>query len=265
MPVVILGAGPAGLSAAYELSNHGREALVLEKDPVVGGLARSVEYKGYLFDIGGHRFFTRVPLIEKMWREVLGDDLLTRPRLSRIYYRSRFFRYPLDATDALAGLGPWEALRCAASFARAQLSPRHPERSFEDWVSNRFGRRLFEMFFRTYTEKVWGIPCDQIRPEWAAQRIRGLSLSSLVRHSLMGAGGGRKPIRTLIDQFHYPRRGPGMMWARVREIAESRGTRVLLNKPVERIFWRKGAVQAVQQVARISAARALSAVFQSAI
>ena len=246
VPVVILGAGPAGLSAAYELSNHDVESVVLEQDAVVGGLARSVEYKGYLFDIGGHRFFTRVPLIEKMWREVLGDDLLTRPRLSRIYYRSRFFRYPLDATDALAGLGPLEALRCMASFARARFSPRWPERSFEDWVSNRFGSRLFEMFFRTYTEKVWGMPCDQIRPEWAAQRIRGLSLSSLLRHSLAGRGNGRKAIRTLVEEFHYPRRGPGMMWTRVRELAETRGARVLLSKPVERVFWRKGAVLAVQ-------------------
>lgn len=245
-PVVILGAGPAGLSAAYELSNHGVPAVVLEKESTVGGLARSVEYKGYLFDIGGHRFFTKVPLIEQMWRDVLGDDLLTCSRLSRVYYRSKFFRYPLDAADAVAGLGPIEALRCLASFARARCFPRLPERSFEDWVSNRFGRRLFDIFFRTYTEKVWGIPCDQIGSEWAAQRIRGLSLASLVWHSLRPPKNGRQPIKTLIDQFLYPRRGPGMMWTRVQEIVESRSSQVLLETGADRILWQRGQVLAVR-------------------
>ncbi len=245
-PVIILGAGPAGLSAAYELSGHGVRAEVLEKDDTVGGLARSVEYKGYRFDIGGHRFFTKVPLIERIWRDVLGDDLLTRPRLSRVYFRSKYFQYPLDAREALAKLGPLEALRCSVSFARARCFPSRPERSFEDWVSNRFGRRLFELFFRTYTEKVWGMPCNQIRAEWAAQRIRGLSLWSLIFGSLRPRRDGRQPIKTLIGEFLYPRRGPGMMWSRVREIVESRGSRVLLNTGVERILWKSGAVRAVE-------------------
>ncbi len=244
-PVVILGAGPAGLSAAYELSGQGVRALVLEKDSTVGGLARSVEHQGYLFDMGGHRFYTKVPIVEQMWRDVLGDDLLTRPRLSRVYYRSKFFRYPLDVRNALAGLGHVEALRCAASFAHARLFPRKPERSFEDWVSNRFGRRLFNIFFRTYTEKVWGIPCDQIRAEWAAQRIRGLSLASLVWSALRPSRKGEPQIKTLIDEFLYPRRGPGMMWNRVREIVESRGSGVLLEKGVDRISWHKGRVLSV--------------------
>ena len=137
-PVVILGGGPAGLSAAYELSGQGVRSLVLEKESSVGGLARSLQHQGYLFDIGGHRFFTKVPIIEQMWRDVLGEDLLTRPRLSRVYFRSKFFQYPLDARNALAGLGPLEALRCLASFVRAHCFPRKPERSFEDLVSNRF-------------------------------------------------------------------------------------------------------------------------------
>jgi len=244
--VIILGAGPAGLSAAYELSNHGVCSVVLEKDSIVGGLARSIDFKGYSFDIGGHRFFTMVPLIEQMWRDVLGDDLLTCSRLSRIYYRSKFFRYPLDAADALHQLGLGEALRCMASFAHARCFPRRSERSFEDWVSNRFGSRLFDIFFRTYTEKVWGIPCNQIGSEWAAQRIQGLSLAALVWNSLRGPKNGRQPIKTLIDEFLYPRRGPGMMWNRVREIVESRSSKVLLNTPVDRILWKRGRVIGVQ-------------------
>ena len=245
LPVIILGAGPAGLSAAYELSGKRVRTLVLEKDSTVGGLARTVNYKGYLFDIGGHRFFTRVPLIEQMWREILGEDLLTRPRLSRIYYRSKFFQYPLDLKNALVGLGPWEAARCLASFLRARCAPREPERSFEDWVTNRFGSRLFKIFFKAYTEKVWGIPCEQIRPEWASQRIRGLSLASLVWHSLRGSRNGNPPIKTLMGEFLYPRLGPGMMWTRTREVVEQRGAKVVLDTPVEKILWRRGGVFAV--------------------
>src|SRR5690348_90889 len=155
-PVIILGAGPAGLTAAYELSQNGVRSIVLEQDSVVGGLARTVEYKGCRFDIGGHRFYTKVPYIEKIWKEVLGEDLLVRPRLSRIYYRSKFFRYPLEPRETLAGLGPAEALCCFASFMRARLAPSYPENDFETWISNRFGHRLFETFFKSYTEKVWG-------------------------------------------------------------------------------------------------------------
>jgi protoporphyrinogen oxidase len=179
-PVIILGAGPAGLSAAYELCGQGIGSVLLERDSVVGGLARTVEHNGYRFDIGGHRFFTKIPSIEKIWKDVLGDDLLVRPRLSRIYYRSKFFRYPLEPLDAVVGLGPVEAFRCLFSFLRARLSPSLPEDDFATWVSNRFGTRLFESFFKAYTEKVWGIPCSQIRAEWGEQRIRGLSLSTLV-------------------------------------------------------------------------------------
>lgn len=251
-PVVILGAGPAGLAAAYELVRHGVRPLVLERDTVVGGLARTVEYKGFLFDIGGHRFYTKIPLVERMWREVLGEDLLTRPRLSRIYYRGRFFRYPLEPLDALAGLGLLEALRCALSYVRARLAPRKPEDDFETWVSNRFGRRLFEIFFRSYTEKVWGMPCCRIRAEWAAQRIRGLSPGSILRNAVsVLPREKRSQVRTLIRQFEYPRRGPGMMWQRTRELVEAGGGRVVLGAPVERIFWAPGRVVAVQAGGRL--------------
>ncbi len=233
-PVVILGAGPAGLTAAYELSSQGIQSVVLEKDCVVGGLAQTAEYRGFLFDIGGHRFYTKVPLIEKIWRDVLGPDLLVRERLSRIYYRSHFFQYPLEPLDVIRGLGITEVMRCGSSFLKAKLFPRRPEEDFETWVSNRFGKRLFDIFFRGYTEKVWGIPCSEIRAEWAAQRIRGLTLGSVIRDAL-GGGQNRGEIKTLIRQFLYPRRGPGMMWSRMAEILDSRGVRVLLNSPVEKI------------------------------
>ncbi len=245
-PVIILGAGPAGLSAAYELSGSGVGSIVLEQDSVVGGLARTIEYQGYRFDIGGHRFFTRLPYIEKIWKDVLGDDMLVRPRLSRIYYRSQFFRYPLEPLDAIMRLGAGEALRCAASFLRARLAPSLPEDDLESWVSNRFGRRLFKTFFESYTEKVWGLPCRQIRSEWGEQRIRGLSLSTMFWNSVRrGANKGRTP-KSLIKEFYYPRLGPGMMWSRMREIVERKGARVVLNAPVEEICWQQGRVTSVR-------------------
>ena len=234
-PVVILGAGPAGLTAAYELAQQGVRSIVLEQDSVVGGLARTVEYNGYRFDIGGHRFFTKAPYIEQIWKDVLGDDLLVRRRLSRIYYRQKFFQYPLEPFNAFRGLGPVESLWCAASFARSRLAPSLPEDDFATWVSNRFGRRLFRIFFQGYTEKVWGMRCHQISAEWGSQRIRGLSLTSILRDALGGRLRSRETTRSLVRQFYYPRQGPGMMWSRMREMIETLGSEVILNAPVEEI------------------------------
>ena len=183
-PVVIMGAGPAGLTAAYELSKHGMPSVVLEANSMVGGIASTAEYKGYRFDIGGHRFFTKVAMVNRMWQEVLGDDFIRRPRLSRIFYNNKFFHYPLQPVNALFGLGLVEAVRCGLSYLKASVLPEKPETNFETWVSNRFGKRLFSIFFKSYTEKVWGIPCRQIGAEWAAQRIRGLSLLSVVWNAL---------------------------------------------------------------------------------
>lgn len=253
-PVVIVGAGPAGLTAAYELLKYDIQSVILEKSNTVGGLAQTAEYKGYLFDIGGHRFFTKVTLVEQMWKEVMGADFLSRPRLSRIYYNSKFFQYPLVPLDALKGLGLKEALRCGVSYLKAQLFPIRPETSFEAWVANRFGRRLYSIFFKTYTEKVWGIPCTELSAEWAAQRIRGLSLMSLVKNALFpqkGSANKDKVIKTLIHEFHYPRRGPGMMWQRFRELVEARGSRVVFEAPVEKIFWEPGRVTAIQAGGRL--------------
>ena len=213
-PVIIIGAGPAGLTAAYELVKLGLHSVVLEADVQVGGLARTVNYQGYRFDIGGHRFFSKVPLINELWQEILGEDFLVRPRLSRIHYSGYFFDYPLKARNALAGLGPLEALLVGLSYTKAQLLPAREETNFAQWVSNRFGDRLYRIFFKTYTEKVWGIPCTEISADWAVQRIRNLSLSEALRSALFGVQQAKdgRVITTLIDSFHYPRFGPGMMW-----------------------------------------------------
>ena len=246
--VLIIGAGPGGLSAAYELTKLGMGAVVLEADPQVGGLSRTVTYRGYRFDIGGHRFFTKVPLVEAMWHEILGEDFLRRPRLSRIHYRGRMFDYPLKPLNALAGLGVAEAGRVCASYARARLAPSREEVSFEQWVANRFGYRLYEMFFKTYTEKVWGIPCSDISADWATQRIRNLSLGEALRNALFKSSRSTagEVITSLIDQFHYPRYGPGMMWERCAERVVEQGATVRYGLRVDRIRHRRGRVECIE-------------------
>jgi protoporphyrinogen oxidase len=239
--VVILGAGPAGLTAAYELSKHAVPATVLERDPLrVGGIARTYEHRGYRFDIGGHRFFSKNQEIEDLWTEILGDELLTRDRASRIYYRGRYFDYPLRATNALWNLGPLETALCLASYVRARLRPVRDPRTFEDWVTNQFGARLFRIFFKTYTEKVWGVPTSEISADWAMQRIKGLSMSEVVRSALLPRRAPREReqvIKTLIDRFRYPRRGPGQMWERVAELLAARGREVRLGVQVRSVRW----------------------------
>lgn len=230
-PVLIIGAGPAGLTAGHELCHHGLRPLLLEKADKVGGIARTEEYKGYYFDIGGHRFFTKVAEIQRLWEEMLGDEFRVVPRLSRIFYQGRFFKYPIDLFDALAKLGPVEGFRILISYSKARLWSSRTEDNFEDWVINRFGRRLYEAFFKTYTEKVWGIPCHEIGAEWAAQRIQGLSLIVAVTHALFR----RSRAKSLIGEFHYPLRGPGMMWQRFRQSIESQGGQVWLGAKVLRL------------------------------
>lgn len=244
---VVIGAGPAGLTAAYELSKLGIGSTVLEADRQVGGLSRTVNYNGYRFDIGGHRFFTKVPLIQEIWNEILGEDFLVRPRLSRIHYRGNFFDYPLKATNALAGLGPIEALIVGLSFTKAKLFPHSEETNLEQWVANRFGHRLYEIFFKTYTEKVWGIPCNQISADWAAQRIMNLTLPEAVRNALFNGGRSRNGeiITTLIEQFNYPRYGPGMMWERCEELLAGQGNETVRGIKVEKVRHRHGRVECV--------------------
>jgi len=230
--VIIIGAGPAGLTAGYELTKHNIQPIVLEQGDKVGGLARTENYKGYHFDMGGHRFFTKSEPVNQMWHEVLGDEFLRRPRLSRIFYQDKFFFYPLKSMNALTGLGIWQAILIIASFIKWQVFPYKKEETFEQWVTNRFGKRLFEIFFKTYTEKVWGIPCSELKAEWAAQRIKNLSLKTALLSMLVKPGDS---ITTLIEEFHYPRFGPGMLWSEVKNRIEGRGGHVHLNSPVLRI------------------------------
>ncbi|HTN51158.1 MAG TPA: FAD-dependent oxidoreductase [Anaeromyxobacter sp.] len=244
-PVVVAGAGPAGLAAGLALARAGRAVKVLEASDGVGGLARTMERDGYRFDVGGHRFFTRVPEVRALWRDLLGDDLLVRQRRSRILFRGRFFDYPLTAGSALAGLGAAEGLRIALSYARARLRPVRPEASLADWFTNQFGRRLFETFFRPYTEKVWGRRCEDLAAEWAAQRIQGMSLRAALADMLRRGSGGQ---RTLVTEFEYPRLGPGLLWERMRAEIERRGGEVLLRHRLTRVHHEGGAVRAVEAV-----------------
>jgi protoporphyrinogen oxidase len=247
---VIIGAGPAGLTAAHELSAAGRPVVVLEQDPQhVGGIARTVSYKGFRFDIGGHRFFSKNAEIEKLWGEILGDRMLERERLSRIYYRGRFFKYPLETWDALSQLGLLKSSACVLSYLAARVRPRREIRSFEDWVVNAFGRRLYEAFFRSYTEKVWGIPCSEISADWAAQRIKDLSMRVLIRRALgLGKRNGQV-IKTLIDRFRYPMHGPGEIWEELARTVQSRGAALKMGETVVAVQRGKDGVSSITTAA----------------
>jgi protoporphyrinogen oxidase len=229
---VVIGAGPAGLTAAYELAKLGLCPLVLEQQNIVGGLASTAQYRGYYFDMGGHRFFTKVEEVKKIWNEVLQHDFLHRPRLSRIYYNGKFFYYPLRPLNALKGLGVWEGLLIVLSYLKSQLVPARREDTFEQWVTNRFGKRLFQTFFQTYTEKVWGISCRELKAEWAAQRIKDLSLRTALLNTFLKS---RRTIKTLIEEFDYPRYGPGMMWNAVKAEVERQAGTVRMESEVVRI------------------------------
>jgi protoporphyrinogen oxidase len=233
-PVVIIGAGPAGLTAARELTRRGAAVDICEADTAIGGLARTVAYKGFRFDIGGHRFFTKSAVVMSIWRSILGPEFLRRGRLSRIYYRGHFFDYPLKPANVLIGLGATDSIRVLLSYVAARLRPVKPEVSFADWVTNRFGRRLYRIFFAAYTEKVWGMSPESIRAQWAAQRIKGLSLSSAVLHMLLPfrRGALTAKAKTLIHEFDYPRLGPGMMWEAMADQVTAAGARLRTGAPV---------------------------------
>src|SRR6476661_7277881 len=228
--VAIIGAGPAGLTAAYLLSKNNVPVTVLEADPVyVGGISRTATYKGFHFDIGGHRFFSKSKAVEDFWTEILPDDMLVRPRSSRIYYNGKFFAYPLRAFEALIKLGVFKSALCLLSYFKAKLFPVKNPKNFEDWVSNQFGKRLFNTFFKTYTEKVWGMSCKEISADWAAQRIKGLSLGSAIKNALFPQrynGDRTHVIKTLINSFRYPRKGPGMMWEACAAKTQAMGGKV---------------------------------------
>ncbi|WP_430417678.1 NAD(P)/FAD-dependent oxidoreductase [Parasphingorhabdus sp.] len=240
--VAIIGAGPAGLTAAYLLSKKGYSVKVIEKDlKYVGGISRTVEHEGFRFDIGGHRFFSKSQEVVDLWNEILPDDFIQRPRMSRIYYEGKFYSYPLRAFEALWNLGIWRSTLCMVSYAKAKVFPNKNVKSFEDWTVNQFGYKLYSIFFKTYTEKVWGMPCDEMSADWAAQRIKGLSLWSAVIDGLKRSLGlNKKPndgmeTKTLLETFRYPRLGPGMMWDAAKAHVEAKGNDVLMGHSLKQL------------------------------
>jgi len=237
-PIAVIGAGPAGLAAAHRLAHLKKKPLVLEKARQAGGLARTETYKSYCFDLGGHRFFTKIPSIQSLWMEMLAHDFIKVSRKSRIFYRQQYFDYPLNLMNTLRNLGLIESICILGSYLKSRIHPCPREDTFEQWAVNRFGQRLYRTFFKTYTEKVWGIPCSQISSKWAAQRIKGLSLMSAVAHALIGG----QPSKTLIDAFHYPRKGPAMMWERIIEAIRAADGTILMKTPVSRVYHHAGRI-----------------------
>ncbi len=270
--VAIVGAGPAGLTAAYLLTKAGLSVTVIEKDPrYVGGISRTVEHDGFRFDIGGHRFFSKSEEVVNLWNEILPDDFIQRPRMSRIYYEGKFYSYPLRAFEALFNLGIVRSTLCMASYVQAKLFPNREVRSFEDWTVNQFGRKLYSIFFKTYTEKVWGMPCDEMSADWAAQRIKGLSLGAAVLDGLKRSLGLNKApndgmaTKTLLETFRYPRLGPGMMWDAARDKVVAGGNHVLMGHSFKQLTqdqltgrWRLTAAIADGGETVISAAHVIS-------
>ncbi len=241
-PVLVVGAGPAGATAAWQLAREGIQVALIEQLDRPGGIARTEQVDSARFDIGGHRFFTRLPEIEQIWHHLLGDQLRTVTRLSRIYFRGQFLEYPIRLGDVISKLGLAETLRILLSFIATRLNPRRPERSFEDWVVNRYGRRLFDLFFRAYTEKVWGISCQELSADWAAQRIRSMSLMTVLRQAILGRSGAR----SLATQFLYPRLGVGQMWEAMVDEIRRLGGSVFMGHRLRRIYLCDSKVAAVE-------------------
>ena len=239
--LAVAGGGPAGLTAAYQAAKAGLSPIVLERSEYMGGIARTINYKGYRFDIGGHRFFTKVQKVQELWVEILGDAFLWRPRMSRIYYNEKFFSYPLKPVDAFLKLGPIQSAACVASLLGSKIRPIRDETGFDAWVINRFGKRLFDTFFKSYTEKVWGVPCSEIKAEWAAQRIKSLSLSGVILNAFFKSG----KHTSLIERFQYPRLGPGQMWESCRDKIRAMGGTVLTGMEVVRLNHRDGKVESL--------------------
>ena len=243
--VVIIGAGPAGLTAAFELNRRGVTSTVLEATDMVGGISRTVERDGWRFDIGGHRFFTKVKEVEALWHEILPDeDFLLRPRMSRIFYDGKYYDYPLKPFNALKNLGFFEAVLCMLSYAWARVRPPKDQRFLEGWISARFGKRLYHHFFKSYNEKLWGRPASDISADFAAQRIKNLTILNAITTALKPKRNQRE-ITSLIEEFQYPKYGPGMMWEACRDKVEAQGTKVVMQAPVTTLRHEGGKAVAV--------------------
>jgi len=244
-PVVIAGAGPGGLTAAYELTRRGQHPVVLEADDVVGGISRTVVRDGWRFDLGGHRFFTKVPEVEALWHEILPEgDFLLRPRMSRIFYDGKYYDYPLKAVNALRNLGLFEAVLCGLSYAWARVHPPKDEANYENWLVARFGWRLYRTFFKTYTEKVWGVEVSDMPADWAAQRIKNLDLRKAVLNALLPRR-KQTEITSLIEEFQYPKYGPGMMWEVCADKVQAAGGTLHLGSRLTRIHVEGGRARSV--------------------
>ena len=246
-PTLILGAGPAGLTAGYLLAKQGLPVILFEAEDQVGGIAKTEVRDGpggeYRFDLGGHRFFTKVQEVDDLWHEIMREEFLKRPRMSRIYWNKKFLDYPLRGPDVIKKLGPIELTRCMVSYLIAKVKPKGEEKTFEQWVTNRFGKRLFDNFFRSYTEKVWGTPVSEIRADWAAQRIKGLSFFSAAKAAFFGNKDDE--IKSLISEFNYPRYGPGQMWETMTDDIKRLGGEIHMNTPVEKLHVENGKVTKV--------------------
>jgi len=244
MKVAVIGAGPAGMTAAYELAKAGVEVDLFEASGKVGGMARTFELWNQKVDLGPHRFFSSDARVNRLWLEVVGRDYQMVDRLTRIYYQGKFFHYPLKAFDALGNLGLWEAGICVLSYGKERVLKKEPDGSFESWVVSRFGRRLFEIFFKTYTEKLWGIRCTELDADFAAQRIKKLSLYEAIKNAVLGGKGNKH--KTLVDQFAYPNGGTGMVYERMAAFVDSHGGKVHLRTPVKRAVSENGVVNGLE-------------------
>ncbi len=243
----VIGGGPAGLSTAYTLSQNDIDTVVLEMGTQVGGISRTIERNGFRFDLGGHRFFTKDPEVEDLFREVLGDEIIWVDRSSKIYYHNKYFDYPLKPANALLGMGLGTTARCIFDYGlvKARGLYRKPEIvSLEDWVTNEFGGELFRQFFKDYTEKVWGIDCDRIDAEWAAQRIKGLSLRVAIKDALLPSKNGK--VKTLIDKFMYPRLGIGRISENLAERVEGMDNEVRMGQKAVAVNHEGGRVTSVE-------------------
>ena len=236
--VAVIGAGPAGATAAYVLAKRGVEVHLYEASPFVGGMARSIEMWGQTVDIGPHRFFSSDTRVNQLWLEVIGKDYEMVDRLTRIFYRNKFYHYPVKAFDALKNLGVFEAALCVMSYGWQRIKPGRNElgKTFESWVVARFGKRLYHHFFKTYTEKLWGISATELDAEFATQRIKKLSLGEAIKSAIFGGGGEKH--KTLVDQFAYPDQGTGEVYDRMADYVRKHGGKVLLRTPVAEVVTR---------------------------